>query len=40
VLGFVDGEPTPLRPELASLRVLDRPEDLPAIVRLFDVLRR
>jgi exopolysaccharide biosynthesis polyprenyl glycosylphosphotransferase len=39
LLGFVDGEPRSLRPELATLRVLGRPEDLPAIVRLFDVER-
>ena len=39
LLGFVDDEPRPLAPELASVRVLGRPEDLPAIVRLFDVER-
>ena len=39
LLGFVDAEPRELQPELASLRVLGRPEDLPALVRLFDVER-
>jgi exopolysaccharide biosynthesis polyprenyl glycosylphosphotransferase len=39
LLGFVDDEPRSLRPELAILRVLGRPDDLPAIVRLFDVER-
>jgi hypothetical protein len=39
LLGFVDGEPRSLHPELATLRVLGRPDDLPAIVRLFDVDR-
>ena len=39
LLGFVDAEPRPLRAELAQLRILGRPEDLPALVRLFDVER-
>jgi exopolysaccharide biosynthesis polyprenyl glycosylphosphotransferase len=39
LLGFVDAEPRSLRPELAGLRVLGWSEDLPALVRLFDVER-
>jgi exopolysaccharide biosynthesis polyprenyl glycosylphosphotransferase len=39
LLGFVDAEPRSLRPELATVRVLGRPEDLPALVRVFDVER-
>jgi exopolysaccharide biosynthesis polyprenyl glycosylphosphotransferase len=39
LLGFVDDEPRPLQSELATVRVLGRPDDLPAIVRLFDVER-
>jgi exopolysaccharide biosynthesis polyprenyl glycosylphosphotransferase len=39
LLGFVDSDPKSLRADLADLRVLGRPEDLPAIVRLFDVER-
>jgi exopolysaccharide biosynthesis polyprenyl glycosylphosphotransferase len=39
LLGFVDDEPRSLRPDLATQRVLGRPDDLPAIVRLFDVER-
>src|SRR5439155_548977 len=37
LLGFVDAEPKALRDDLAAVRVLGRPEDLPVIVRLFDV---
>jgi exopolysaccharide biosynthesis polyprenyl glycosylphosphotransferase len=39
LLGFVDSEPRSLRPELESVRLLGRHEDLPTIVRLFDVER-
>jgi exopolysaccharide biosynthesis polyprenyl glycosylphosphotransferase len=39
LLGFVDAEPRSLRPELATVRVLGPPEDLLALVRLFDVER-
>jgi exopolysaccharide biosynthesis polyprenyl glycosylphosphotransferase len=39
LLGFVDGEPKSLCDELAELRVLGRPEDLPVLIRLFDVER-
>jgi exopolysaccharide biosynthesis polyprenyl glycosylphosphotransferase len=39
LLGFVDSEPRPMRPELSSVRVLGQLEDLPALARLFDVER-
>jgi FlaA1/EpsC-like NDP-sugar epimerase len=39
LLGFVDSDPKAIRAELERVRVLGRPEDLPAIVRLFDVER-
>lgn len=39
LLGFVDGEPRRLCGELADVRVLGGPADLPALVRLFDVER-
>lgn len=39
LLGFVDGEPRRLCGELADVRVLGDPSDLPALVRLFDVER-
>jgi exopolysaccharide biosynthesis polyprenyl glycosylphosphotransferase len=39
LLGFVDSEPRSFRPELKSVRLLGRPEDLPTIVRLLDVER-
>jgi exopolysaccharide biosynthesis polyprenyl glycosylphosphotransferase len=39
LLGFIDDEPKSLREELAGLRVLGRQDDLPALIRLFDVER-
>jgi exopolysaccharide biosynthesis polyprenyl glycosylphosphotransferase len=39
LLGFVDAEPRSLCSDLAAVRVLGCPEDLPALVRLFDVER-
>jgi exopolysaccharide biosynthesis polyprenyl glycosylphosphotransferase len=39
LLGFVDSEPRPMRPELSGVRVLGQLEDLPALARLFDVER-
>ena len=39
LLGFIDAGPKSLRGELAGLRVLGRQDDLPALIRLFDVER-
>ncbi len=39
LVGFVDSDPRDLDPDLASVRVLGSAEDLPIVVRLFDVER-
>ena len=39
LIGFVDSEPTELRADLKPLPVLGPPEQLPLLVRLFDIER-
>ena len=39
LVGFVDSEPLPLRPELSHVALLGSPERLPGIVRLLDIER-
>jgi exopolysaccharide biosynthesis polyprenyl glycosylphosphotransferase len=39
LIGFVDSEPTDLRADLKPLPVLGTPEQLPLLVRLFDIER-
>ena len=39
LLGFVDDESTSMDAELESVRVLGQPQDLPTLVRVFDVER-
>jgi lipopolysaccharide/colanic/teichoic acid biosynthesis glycosyltransferase len=39
LVGFVDAEPTPMAPDLEGLSILGLPEDLPSIVRIFDIER-
>jgi len=39
LVGFADADPRALRDDLAHLRVLGTPEDLPLLVRLFDIER-
>jgi len=39
LVGFADAEPRPLSDDLAGVRVLGPPQDLPLLVRLFDVER-